>query len=46
MNAAVADAYGQALAADGAPDAARQLFDKALALAPGDPTILAHRAAL
>lgn len=46
MNAGVADAYGQALAADGEPDAARQLFDKALALAPGDPAILAHRARL
>ncbi|QXT36047.1 tetratricopeptide repeat protein [Sphingomonas sanguinis] len=46
MNAAVADAYGRALAVAGEPDAARQLFDKALALAPGDPTILAHRAQL
>uniref|UniRef100_UPI0035C93050 tetratricopeptide repeat protein n=1 Tax=Sphingomonas fuzhouensis TaxID=3106033 RepID=UPI0035C93050 len=46
MNAAVADAYGQALAAAGQDDGARQLFDKALALAPGDPVILAHRAGL
>jgi Flp pilus assembly protein TadD len=46
MNAGVADAYGQALAVDGEPGAARQLFDKALALAPGDPAILAHRARL
>ncbi len=46
MNAGVADAYGLALAADGQQEGARQLFDKALALAPGDPTILAHRAQL
>lgn len=44
MNAAVADAYGMALAADGEVAGARQLFDKALALAPGDPVILKHRA--
>lgn len=46
MNAGVADAYGRALAVAGEPEGARQLFDKALALAPGDPTILAHRAQL
>ena len=46
MNAGVADAYGVALAADGEEAGARQLFDKALALAPGDPVILRHRAAL
>ncbi len=46
MNAGVADAYGVALAADGEEAGARQLFDKALALAPGDPVILKHRAAL
>ncbi|MGX0945159.1 Flp pilus assembly protein TadD [Sphingomonas sanguinis] len=46
MNAGVADAYGLALAAAGDEDGARQLFDKALALAPGDPVILAHRARL
>lgn len=46
MNASVADAYGRALAVAGESDAARQLFDKALALAPGSPTILAHRARL
>lgn len=46
MNAGVADAYGQALAADGEDEGARQLFDKALALAPGDPTVIAHRARL
>lgn len=46
MNAAVVDAYGAALAAAGETDGARQLFDKALALAPGDLTIQAHRAAL
>ncbi|MET4898528.1 tetratricopeptide repeat protein [Sphingomonadaceae bacterium jetA1] len=46
MNAAVADAYGVALMAAGEGEGARQLFDKALALAPGDPAIMAHRAAL
>lgn len=46
MNAGVADAYGIALAANGEEAGARQLFDKALALAPGDPVILRHRAAL
>lgn len=46
MNAGVADAYGLALAADGQETGARQLFDKALALSPGNPTILAHRARL
>ena len=46
INVAVADAYGVALAADGEEAGARQLFDKALALAPGDPVILKHRAAL
>ena len=46
MNAGVADAYGVALAANGEEAGARQLFDKALALAPGDPVILRHRAAL
>jgi Flp pilus assembly protein TadD len=43
MNAGVCDAYGVALAEDGDPAGARQLFDKALSLAPGDPTYLAHR---
>lgn len=42
MSAAVCDAYGAALAADGELDGARQLFDKALSLAPGDATILEH----
>ena len=43
MNAGVADAYGVALAADGEIGGARQLLDKAQALAPGDPVYLAHR---
>jgi Flp pilus assembly protein TadD len=43
MNPSVADAYGVALAADGAVGPARQLFDKAIALAPGNPVYLAHR---
>ncbi|MDY0960254.1 tetratricopeptide repeat protein [Sphingomonas sp. CFBP8993] len=34
MNAGVADAYGQALAADGEKDGAQQLFDKVHALRP------------
>ncbi|MFE8584333.1 tetratricopeptide repeat protein [Sphingomonas sp. NCPPB 2930] len=46
MNAAAADAYGVALAAAGETEGARQLFDKALALAPGNPVIAGHRAAL
>lgn len=37
MNAGVADAYGQALLADGQKDGARQLFDKARALRPNTP---------
>lgn len=43
MNAGVADAYGVALAADGELAGARQLLDKAVALAPGDPVWVAHR---
>ena len=43
MSAGVCDAYGAALAADGERDGARQLFDKALSLAPGDVTIMEHR---
>ena len=43
MSPMVADAYGVALAAAGDVAGARQLFDKAVALAPGDPTWLAHR---
>ena len=46
MSAAAADAYGVALAAAGEQAGARQLFDKALALAPGNAVIAAHRAAL
>ncbi len=46
MSAAAADAYGVALAAAGEDEGARQLFDKALALAPGNAVIAAHRAAL
>lgn len=42
MNANVADAYAVALAADEDVDGARQLIDKASALAPGDPVIAAH----
>ena len=43
MNAAVCDAYGAGLAADGDMAGARQLLDKALALAPGDPMVAEHR---
>ena len=43
MSAAVADAYGVALAAAGETAAARQLLDKALVLAPGNAAYLAHR---
>ncbi|HEU0045953.1 tetratricopeptide repeat protein [Sphingomonas sp.] len=43
MNAGVADAYGVALAEAGEVAGARQLLDKALALAPGHPVYLAHR---
>ena len=43
MNAAVCDAYGVALAAAGRPGEARQLFDKALTLAPGDRAMRDHR---
>ena len=43
LSPVVADAYGVALAAAGEPGAARQLVDKAIALAPGDPSYLAHR---
>lgn len=46
MNAKVADAFGVTLAAAGEADGARQLFDKALALSPGNPAIIAHREAL
>ena len=46
MNAKVADAFGVTLAAAGEADGARQLFDKALALSPGNPAIIAHRDAL
>ncbi|MDB5694684.1 MAG: hypothetical protein JWN21_227 [Sphingomonas bacterium] len=42
MNPDVCDAYGVALAADGDPRA-RQLFDKAISLAPGNRVYLAHR---
>ena len=42
MSAAVCDAYGVALAADGAVEGARQLFAKAIALAPGDPVPRGH----
>lgn len=42
-NAGVCDAYGVALAEDGDVAGARQLFDKAVSLAPGNPTYLAHR---
>ena len=37
------DAYGVALAAAGDAAGARQLFDKAVALAPDEPAYLAHR---
>jgi len=43
MSARVADAYAVALAAAGDGDGARQLADKAVALAPRDPVILEHR---
>ncbi len=43
MHAGAADAYGVALAAAGRIDAARQLLDKAVALAPGDAVIADHR---
>ncbi len=43
MSAAACDAYGVALAADGDLAGARQLLDKAAALAPADPTIAGHR---
>ncbi|KQR88029.1 tetratricopeptide repeat protein [Sphingomonas sp. Leaf343] len=43
MNAGAADAYGVALAAAGRGDAARQVLDKAVVLAPGDPVIAGHR---
>ena len=43
LSPVAADAYGVALAAAGETAAARQLFDKALALAPGVPAYLAHR---
>ncbi|MGE7206934.1 tetratricopeptide repeat protein [Sphingomonas sp. NPDC019816] len=46
MNASVADAYGVALAAAGETEGARQLFDKALSLSPGNPVVIAHRDAL
>lgn len=46
MNAEVADAYGVALAAAGEAEGAGQLFDKALALSPGNPVVIAHRSAL
>jgi len=43
MSARVTDAYGIALAADGQVDEARQLFAKAVRLAPADPVIADHR---
>ena len=43
MNAFVCDAYGLALVAANRPADARQLLDKAVALAPGDAGIRAHR---
>ena len=46
MNAGVCDAYAVALAADGDLDGARQLATKATALAPTDPRIAAHAAAI
>ena len=42
MNAAVADAYGVALAADQDVDGARQMLIKAASLAPGNTAIAAH----
>lgn len=44
MNATIADAYGLALLATGDAGGARQLLDKAIALAPGRADIRAHRA--
>jgi tetratricopeptide (TPR) repeat protein len=46
MNPAVVDAYGWALAKAGNRDGARQLLVKAVSLAPGDPGIRGHLAAL
>jgi Flp pilus assembly protein TadD len=46
MNPAVADAYGRALPESGHHDGARQLLVKAASLAPDDPNIRAHLAAL
>ncbi len=46
MNAAAADAYGVALAANGDAAGARQLLVKASRLAPGDVTIASHLTAL
>ena len=46
MNAAVADAYGVALAAAGDLAGARQLLTKAATLAPADRAIADHRAQL
>lgn len=43
MNPVVCDAYGAALAAAGEVSGARQLIDKAVALAPNDATYVAHR---
>ena len=43
MNAAVADAYGLALAADQDVEGARQVLAKASALDPDNPVIAAHR---
>lgn len=43
MNPAASDAYGWALALCGDTLHARQLLDKATALAPGDPDVATHR---
>jgi len=43
LSAAASDAYGVALAAAGNLGGARQLLDKAVRLAPGDPAIADHR---
>jgi Flp pilus assembly protein TadD len=43
LSARAADAYGVALAAAGDLDGARQLLDKAVRLAPNDPTVADHR---
>lgn len=43
MNAAASNAYGWALALNGDTVHARQLLDKATALAPGDPDVATHR---